>query len=66
MADQDIITSQSLLKELEKQMRSLNNLISEMDIVIHNLKETWTAISITHINFKRDSEKLRNGGPHRT
>jgi len=57
MVDQNITTSKSLLKELEEQMRSLNNLVSEMDMVIHNLKGTWTAISMTHRNFKIDSEK---------
>lgn len=55
MVDQNITTSQDLLKELEKHMRSLNRLMSEMDIVVHNLKGKWTALSITHENFQRDN-----------
>jgi hypothetical protein len=57
MADHDIITSQSLLKELEERMYSLYKLVSEIDIVIFNLKQTWTALSVTHGNFKRDAKE---------
>lgn len=57
MADHDIITSQSLLKELEERMYSLYKLVCEVDIVIFNLKQTWTALSVTHGNFKQDAKE---------
>lgn len=57
MVDWNITTSQHLLKELEEQMHSLSKFVSEIDSAIDNLKETWTALSITHKNFQRDNGK---------
>ena len=57
MVDQNITISQHLLKELEEQMHSLNRHMSEIDTVVHNLKGTWTAISITYGNFQKENER---------
>jgi hypothetical protein len=54
MSNDNITTSQNLLKKLEEQMHSLYKLISEGEIVAANLKGTWTAISVTHKNFQGD------------
>ena len=57
MTDLDIYTSQHLLKRLEEEMIFLKSLMSQAEIVTSNIKKTWTAISVTHENWKRDNEK---------
>lgn len=57
MANHDIQKSQHLLKRLEEEMIFLGNLMSQAQIVASNLKGTWTAISVTHENWKRDTEE---------
>ncbi len=56
MSDHNITTSQHLLKRLEDEMYSLYKLISQGEIIVSNLKGTWTALSATHKNFRRDIE----------
>jgi intein-encoded DNA endonuclease-like protein len=56
MSDHNIATSQQLLKRLEEEINFLNSLMSQVLIVVSNLKGTWTAISNTQKNWKRDIE----------
>jgi hypothetical protein len=57
MTDRNINTSQHLLKRLEEQMSSLRNHLSQAEIISSNLSGTWTAISVTYKNWKRDIEE---------
>ena len=57
MANHDIQTSQKLLKDLEKEMLSMTQLMSQMRVVSHNLDETWTALYVTHRNWQRRVEE---------
>ena len=57
MANHDIQKSQHLLKRLEEEMIFLNSLMSQSLVVVSNIKGTWTAIKVTHENWKRDNEK---------
>jgi len=54
MADHDIQNSHHLLKRLEEEMLFLRSLMSQAEVVSSNLRGTWTAISVTHSNWKRD------------
>ena len=54
MADHDIQKSHHLLKALEEEMVSLRNLMSQAEVVAFNLQGTWTAVSVTYGNWKRD------------
>lgn len=58
MVNQHIITFQSLLKELEKDIERTDILMSQLSIFISNLSETWTDVSQTYQNMKRDAEKI--------
>ena len=57
MSNDNITTSQNLLKHLEEQMYSLYKLILQGEIVVANLKGTWVALSVTHKNFQGDVER---------
>ena len=57
MADHDIQNSHHLLKRLEEEMLFLRSLMSQAEVVSSNLRGTWTAISVTHSNWKRDLEE---------
>ena len=57
MADHDIQNSHHLLKRLEEEMLFLRSLMSQAEVVSSNLRGTWTAISVTHSNWKRDLKK---------
>ena len=54
MAEYDIQNSHHLLKRLEEDMLFLRSLMSQAEVVSSNLRGTWTAISVTHSNWKRD------------
>ena len=56
MSDHNIATSQHLLKRLEEEINFLNSLMSQMLIVVSNMKGTWNGISNTQKNWKRDIE----------
>jgi len=72
MVNQHIITFQSLLKELEKiynhisislerirkDIERTDILMSQLSTFVSNLSETWTDVSQTYQNMKRDSEKI--------
>ena len=58
MVNQHIITFQSLLKELEKDIERTDILMSQLSIFVSNLSETWTNVSQTYQNMKRDAEKI--------
>jgi hypothetical protein len=57
MANHDIQNSQHLLKRLEEEMIFLNGLMNQAQVVAANLKTTWTAIRVTHENWKRKTEE---------
>ena len=57
MAEHDIQTSQKLLKDLEKEMLSMTQLMSQMRVMSHNLDQTWTALYVTQRNWKRRVEE---------
>jgi hypothetical protein len=57
MANHDIQNSQHLLKRLKEDMDSLNNVLSQAQIVASNLDGTWTAVHVTYKNWKRDIEE---------
>ena len=48
MFDFHIHKSKHLLKRLEEEMFFLSSLLSQEQIVVSNLKETWTAIDQAH------------------
>ena len=54
MADHDIQNSHRLLKRLEEEMIFLRSLMSQAEVVASNLQGTWTAVSVTYANWKRD------------
>ncbi|MBL8675976.1 MAG: hypothetical protein JNJ47_00900 [Alphaproteobacteria bacterium] len=54
MANHDIQNSQHLLKRLEEEMTFLRSLMSQAEVVASNLQGTWTAVSVTYDNWKRD------------
>jgi hypothetical protein len=53
MAHHDIQTSQKLLKDLEKEMLSMTELMRQMRVLSHNLGQTWTSLYVTQRNWKR-------------
>ncbi len=57
MADHDIQNSRHLLKRLEEEMIFLRSLMSQAEVAASNLQGTWTAISVTYKNWKRDIEE---------
>jgi hypothetical protein len=57
MANHDIQKSQHLLKRLEEEMIFLRSLMSQAEVVASNLQGTWTAVSVTHENWKRRTEE---------
>ena len=57
MANHDIQNSQHLLKRLEEEMVFLRSLMFQAEVVASNLQGTWTAISVTYKNWKRDIEE---------
>ena len=57
MADHDIQKSQELLKDLEKEMLSMTELMRQMRVISHNLDETWISLYVTQRNWKRRVEK---------
>ena len=58
MVNNHIITFQSLLKELEKDIERIDILMSQLSTFVSNLSETWTAVSQTYQNMKRDAERI--------
>jgi hypothetical protein len=54
MANHDIQTSIHLLKRLEDEMNILRNILAQAQMASSNLRGTWNAIDVTHINWKRD------------
>lgn len=64
MSNNNITTSQHLLKRLEEQMNCLSSLMSQMNslssqvlFVSSGLKGTWTAIGTAQETWKKDIEK---------
>lgn len=57
MADYDIQKSQKLLKDLEKEMLSMTELMRQMRVLSHNLDQTWTSLYVTQENWKRKVEE---------
>ena len=57
MAHHDIQTSQKLLKDLEKEMLSMTELMRQMRVLSHNLGQTWTSLYVTQRNWKRRVEE---------
>jgi len=57
MPDHNIATPQYFLKQLEEEIKSLNSLMSQLLIVVSNMKGTWTGIANAQKNWKRDIEK---------
>lgn len=53
MATHDIQRSQKLLKELDKEMLSMTELMRQMRDMSHNLDETWIALNMEERNWKR-------------
>jgi hypothetical protein len=60
MAHHDIQTSQKLLKDLEKEMLSMTELMRQMRVLSHNLGQTWTSLYVTQRNWKRRVEEDYN------
>jgi len=57
MAEHDIQKSQKLLKDLEKEMLLMTELIRRVRVSSHNLNETWIALNVTQRNWKRRIEE---------
>jgi hypothetical protein len=57
MANHDIQTSQKLLKDLEREMLSMTELMRQMRVLSHNLGQTWTSLYVTQRNWKRRVEE---------
>ena len=49
-----IQNSHHLLKRLEEEMIFLRSLMSQAEVVASNLQGTWTTVSVTYGNWKRD------------
>ena len=57
MANHDIQISQKLLKDLEREMLSMTELMRQMRVLSHNLDQTWIALHVTHVNWNRRVEE---------
>lgn len=57
MAHHDIQKSQKLLKDLEREMLSMTELMRQMRVMSHNLDQTWTSLNVTQKNWKRRAEE---------
>jgi hypothetical protein len=57
MANHDIQKSQKLLKDLEREMLLMTELMRQMRVISHNLDETWTSLYVTQVNWKRRTEE---------
>ena len=53
MADHDIQKSQNLLKDLEREILFMTELMRQVRVSSHNLNETWVALNVTKRNWKR-------------
>ena len=54
MANEHIIISQSILKELEGNIYSLYKIISEIDIIVFDIQQNWGALSMMRKHFAQD------------
>ena len=52
MAKNDIQKSQKLLKDLEREMLSMTELMRQMRVLSHNLDQTWTSLYVEQRNWK--------------
>ena len=57
MANHDIQKSQKLLKDLEREMLLMTELMRQMRVISHNLDETWTSLYVTQVNWKRRTDE---------
>ena len=57
MANDGIQKSQKLLKELERKMLSMTELMRQMRVLSHNLDQTWTSLYVTQRNWERRVEE---------
>jgi hypothetical protein len=57
MADHGIQKSQKLLKDLEKEMLSMTELMRQMRVLSHNLDQTWVSLYVEQRNWKRRVEE---------
>ena len=57
MTDHHIQASCRLLKELEKEISTMRELMRQLQVVSHNMEGTWTAIHVTQGNWRRDLEE---------
>ncbi len=57
MANHDIQKSQKLLKDLEKEMLSMTELMRQMRVLSHNLDQTWVSLYVEQRNWKRRVEE---------
>ena len=63
MADHDIQKSRHLLKELEKEISVMRELMRRVEVSAYNMNGVWIAISVTQRNWQRDFKEdlLREG-----
>ncbi len=57
MANHDIQKSQELLKDLERDMLFMTELMRQMRVITHNIDQTWTSLYVTQRNWKRKVEE---------
>ena len=57
MAMHDIQKSQKLLKDLERDMLSMTELMRQVRVITHNIDQTWTSLYVTQRNWKRKVEE---------
>ena len=57
MAEHDIQKSQKLLKDLEREMLFMTELMRQMRVLSHNLDQTWTSLYVTQRNWKRNVDE---------
>ena len=57
MANHGIQTSQKLLKDLERDMLSMTELMRQVRVITHNIDQTWTSLYVTQRNWKRKVEE---------
>ena len=54
----NIQLSKRLLEELKKEMAEFNGLMRRAFIIASNMEGTWTAIKVTHENYKMRKELM--------
>ena len=57
MTNHHIQASRRLLKDLEKEISQMRELMRQLQVISHNMEGTWTSIHVVEGNWRRRVEE---------